>query len=176
MEMPQPKDIAAVQRLLSFSQYLSKFLPNLSDITKPLRECTQKDSEWIWDHAQQDALDTLKKAVSNTPILHYYNLLEEVTLQCDASQFGMGAVLMQNGQPVAYTSRALRLQRLDTLKSKRNCLQSCLLVIILRHTFSGETRCMWRQITSHWSPLCSSHSTVAQKDFRECCLDCRSTT
>ena len=107
MEMPQPKDIAAVQRLLGLYQYLSKFLPNLSDITKPLRECTQKDSEWIWDHAQQDALDSLKKAVSNTPILCYYNLLEEVTLQCDASQFGLGAVLMQNGQPVSYTSRAL---------------------------------------------------------------------
>ena len=107
MEMPQPKDIAAVQRLLGLAQYLSKFLPNLSDITKPLRECTQKDSEWIWDHAQQDALDTLKKAVSNTPILRYYNLLEGVTLQCDASQFGLGAVLMQNGQPVAYTSCAL---------------------------------------------------------------------
>ena len=105
--MPQPKDIADVQRLLRLAQYLSKFLPNLADITKPLRECTQKDSEWIWDHAQQDALDTLKKAVSNTPILRYYNLLEEVTLQCDASQFGLGAVLMQNGQPVAYTSRAL---------------------------------------------------------------------
>ena len=107
MEMPQPKDIAAVQRLLGLTQYLSKFLPNLSDITKPLRECTQKDSEWIWDHAQQDALDTLKKAVSNTPILRHYNLLEEVTLQCDASQLGLSAVLMQNGQPVASTSRAL---------------------------------------------------------------------
>ena len=107
MEMPQPKDIAAVQRLLGLSQYLSKFLPNLSDITNPLRECTQKDSEWIWDHAQQDALDTQKKAVSNTPILRHYNLLVEVTLQCDATQFGLGAVLLQNGQPVAYTSRAL---------------------------------------------------------------------
>ena len=32
---------------------------------------------------------------------------EEVTLQCDASQFGLGAALMQNGQPVAYASRAL---------------------------------------------------------------------
>ena len=107
MEMPQPKDIAAVQRLLGLHQYLSKFLPNLSDITKPLRECTQKDSEWIWDHAQQDTLDTPKKAVSNTPILCYYNLLEEVTLQCDASQIELGAVLMQNGQPVSYTPRAL---------------------------------------------------------------------
>ena len=58
---------------------------------------------WIWDHAQQQALDSLKKAVTNTPVLRYYNLQEEVTLQCDVSQFG----LMQNGQTVSYASRAL---------------------------------------------------------------------
>ena len=43
----------------------------------------------------------------STPILRYYNLKEEVTLQCDASQSGLGAALMQFGQPVAYASRAL---------------------------------------------------------------------
>ena len=40
-------------------------------------------------------------------MLRYYNLKEEVTLQCDASQSGLGATLMQEGQPVAYASRAL---------------------------------------------------------------------
>ena len=45
--------------------------------------------------------------VTRTPVLRYYNLKEEVTLQCNASQSGLGAVLMQNGQPVAYASRAL---------------------------------------------------------------------
>ena len=106
-EMPPPPDVAAVRRLLGLVQYLSKFLPHLSDITKPLRESTQKDTAWVWDHAQQTALDTLKKAVTSTPVLRYYNLADEVTLQCDASQSGLGAAMMQNGQPVAYASRAL---------------------------------------------------------------------
>ena len=44
-EMPKPTDVAAIQRLLGMSQYLSKFLPHLSDITKPLRDLTQKDTE-----------------------------------------------------------------------------------------------------------------------------------
>ena len=107
MEMPQPEDVAAIQRLLGLAQYVSMFLPHLSDITKPLRELTQKDTEWTWGPAQQSALETLKKAVSSTPILRYYNLQEEVTLQCNASQSGLGAAMMQNGQPVAYASRAL---------------------------------------------------------------------
>ena len=104
VDMPPPKDVTAIQRLLGLTQYLSKFLPHLSDITKPLRELTQKDTAWMWDHMHQQALDDLKKAVTNTPVLRYYTLQEEVTLQCDASQTGLGAALMQNGQPVAYAS------------------------------------------------------------------------
>ncbi|MCG8620893.1 MAG: hypothetical protein MJE68_02675 [Proteobacteria bacterium] len=46
MEMPQPEDVAAIQHLLGLAKYLSKFLPHPSDITKPLREVTQKDTEW----------------------------------------------------------------------------------------------------------------------------------
>ena len=82
MAMPQPEDVAAVQRLLGLAQYLSKFLPHLSDITKPLRDLTQKDTEWTWGSAQQKATEMLKKAVSSAPVLRYYNLQEEVTLQC----------------------------------------------------------------------------------------------
>ena len=107
MEMPPPPDVAAVQRLLGMTQYLAKFLPHLSDITKPLWDLTQKSMAWVWDQPQQKALETLKEAVASTPILRYYSLEEEVTLQCDASQSGLGAALMQNGQPVAYASRAL---------------------------------------------------------------------
>lgn len=107
LDMPPPKDVAAVQRLLGLAQYLTKFLPHLSDVTKPLRELTKKEVPWCWDAVQQQAFEKLKKTVSGTPILRYYNVQEEVTLQCDASQSGLGAALMQKGQPVAYASRAL---------------------------------------------------------------------
>ncbi len=98
--VPTPEDGAAVQRLLGFVQYLSKFMPHLSDLTKPLRELTQKEIAWHWG-TQQEALETIKKNVTKTPVLRYYNVKEEVTLQCDASQFGLGAALMQNGQPAS---------------------------------------------------------------------------
>ena len=107
VDMPNPTDVPGVQRLLGLSQYLAKFLPHLSDIMKPLRDLTRNDTEWVWETSQQKALDTLKKAVASTPALRYYNLADEVTIQCDASQSGLGAALMQNGQPVAYASRDL---------------------------------------------------------------------
>ena len=106
-DMLEPTDCASVLRLLVTAQYLSKFLPHLADMMKPLRELTQKDVVWTWGSAQQAALEKLKEAVSSTPVLRYYSLNNEVTLQCDASQSGLGAALMQNRQPVAYASRAL---------------------------------------------------------------------
>ena len=106
-EMPAPTDKLGVQRLLGLAQYLAKFLPHLSDVTKPLRDLMQSDVLWVWNEAQQTAFEKLKEMVTRTPVLRYYNLKEEVTLQCDASQSGLGAALMQNGQPVAYASRAL---------------------------------------------------------------------
>ena len=107
VEMPPPTDVAGVQRLLGMVQYLHKFLPALADMTKPLRELTQKNTEWVWDQPQQDTFEALKQAVASTPVLRYYSLDDEVTLQCDASQHGLGAALLQDGQPVAYASRAL---------------------------------------------------------------------
>ena len=49
----------------------------------------------------------MKKHLSESPVLKYYNVNEEVTIQCEASETGLGAVLMQEGQPVCYASRAL---------------------------------------------------------------------
>lgn len=107
VDMPLPTDKLGVQRLLGLAQYLAKFLPQLSDITKPLRDLTQNDVQFVWEDAQQVAFGKLKDVVTVTPVLQYYNLNEEITLQCDASQTGLGAALLQNGQPVAYASRAL---------------------------------------------------------------------
>ena len=93
VEMPTPTDKAGVQRLRGVAQSLAKFLPHLSDVTIALRELTQKDVLWFWSDAQQAALDKLKDAVTSTPVLCYYNVDEEVALQCDASQSGLSAAL-----------------------------------------------------------------------------------
>ena len=103
-EMLRPEDVKGVQRILGMVQCLGKFLPRLSDITKPLRDLTRQDVEWHWDEPQERAFEQLKEAVSVSPILRYYNLREKVTIQCDVSQHGLGAVLLQGGEPVAYAS------------------------------------------------------------------------
>ena len=62
---------------------------------------------FTWQQQQGEAFSCINNLVTSSPLFRYYNVKEEVTLQCDASNTGIGATLLQAGQPVAYTSRAL---------------------------------------------------------------------
>ena len=106
-EMPAPKDAKAVQRLLGSVNYLAKYVPHLSNIMQPLRRLLDKDTELCWLHTHQQAFDEMKKALTTTQALSYYDVMKPVVIQCDASDSGLGAALLQNGLPVAYSSRAL---------------------------------------------------------------------
>lgn len=120
--MQTPTDVKSLQRLLGFVNYLSKFLPNLSDVCEPLRRLTDKDIEWAWLPQQDAALENIKHLVTHHPVLKYYDLKEEVTLQCDASETGLGAALLQNGQPVAFASRTLTQTEQRYAQIEKECL------------------------------------------------------
>ena len=108
LNMPPPVDRQGVLRLLGMATYLAKFCPNFSSVTAPIRTLLLKETEFIW---QQDvhgvAFDRLKALLVNAPVLAYYNPAQPLTVQSDASQGGIGAVLLQNGRPIEYASRAM---------------------------------------------------------------------
>jgi len=62
---------------------------------------------WQWQHEHDAAFEKVKELVTQAPLLKYHNLEDELTVQCDTSEKGLGAALMQNGQPIAFASRAL---------------------------------------------------------------------
>ncbi len=90
--MDTPTDKAAVQRFLGMATYLAKFIPNFSQLAAPLRVLLEKNTEWHWDLPQQSSFERLKHAITNAPILKYYDMNKEVTIQVDASPNGLGAV------------------------------------------------------------------------------------
>lgn len=73
-----------------------------------LRDLTHKDSEWKWTTEHVEAFLHFKETIVNAPVLKYYNPDEELTVQCDASDTGLGVAFMQRGKPVAFASRVLR--------------------------------------------------------------------
>ncbi|XP_021340552.1 uncharacterized protein K02A2.6-like [Mizuhopecten yessoensis] len=107
VSMPTPDDMPALQRLLGMVNYLSKYIPNMSEITSPLRELLKKDIAWIWDTTHDHALKVIKDVLTAKPVLNFFDQTKPVTIQADASQNGLGACLMQEGKPIAYASRSL---------------------------------------------------------------------
>ena len=106
-EMPTPQNKNDVRRFIGFINYLSKFLPKLSDMCEPLRRLTTDDVTWCWLTTHDEAMNKIKDAVCRDPVLQYFDLTKELVLQADASEKGLGAALMQEGHPIAYASRAL---------------------------------------------------------------------
>ncbi|KAI2656552.1 Retrovirus-related Pol polyprotein from transposon 17.6 [Labeo rohita] len=106
-EMPEPNNATSLQRFLGMVSYMGKFIPNLRDISAPLRQLTHKDTVWFWLQKHQDAFSALKKHLTCPPVLSYYNIDKPVTLTCDSSQFGLGAACLQDNKPIAYASRVL---------------------------------------------------------------------
>ena len=105
-EIPPPEDKPALQRFLGMVNYL-EFIPNLSELTTPLRQLLHKVVVWNWTEHQQNAFDRLKTCISSPPVLHYYDVRQPVTLTCDASQYGLGAACLQEENPMAYASCTL---------------------------------------------------------------------
>lgn len=106
-DMPKPSSKEDVRRFLGFITYLGKFLPNLSGESLPLREILKTDVDFFWDAEQEKAFTRLKLLCSQCPVLKYFDTSVPVEVQCDASSKGLGAVLLQQGHPIAYASRAL---------------------------------------------------------------------
>ena len=52
-------------------------------------------------------IQQFENSITTTPTLKYYNVKDEVIIQCDASKYGLGAVLLQQNRPVAYASKCL---------------------------------------------------------------------
>ena len=107
LEMPRPTDVKSLLLFNGTVQYLAKFLLGLSDMAHPLRQLMRKDAKWVWSETQEKAWSDIKTAISQAPVLRFYSLQDEVTLQCDASDTVLGAVLLQLQQPVSFASRAL---------------------------------------------------------------------
>ena len=107
VDYPVPTNLAELRTFLGMVQYLAKFCQHLSTASQPLRQLEKKEGEWHWQRPQSKAFNEIKDLVTKAPVLRYFDVSKNITIQCDASQYGIGATLLQEGQPVHYANRAL---------------------------------------------------------------------
>ena len=109
---PRPENCTQLRAFLGMINYHGKFMRNLSSILQPLNELLQKDQEFLWSPQCEEGFNNAKESLSSSHVLVHYNPSLPVILESDASQYGIGAVILHlfpNGdeRPIAYASRSL---------------------------------------------------------------------
>ena len=93
-----PNNPTEIQKFLGFTGYYWYFVPNYSQIARPLLHLTKKTTPWEWTNMQQSAFDLLKALMCKAPVLIQPNFKKKFFLQVDASAYGVGTVLSQEGE------------------------------------------------------------------------------
>ena len=109
---PTPENKAQLQSFLGLINYYAKFLPNLSTTLAPVYALLHKKTSWVWGDKEARAFEMAKSQLTTSSILVHYSSDRDLLLACDASPYGVGAVLshrMDDGtdKPIAFASRSL---------------------------------------------------------------------
>ncbi|GJV68776.1 reverse transcriptase domain-containing protein [Tanacetum coccineum] len=104
-----PTTPSKIRSFLGLAGYYRRFIANFSKIAKPLTSLTQKNQKYVWGVEQEEAFQALKNNLCDAPILTLPDGVEDFVVYCDASNQGLGCVLMQRGKVIAYASRQLKI-------------------------------------------------------------------
>ena len=107
LEWDPPTKVTQLRSFLGLVNYYRRFIKSYSAIAAPLIDLLKKGEGWIWSQECQQAFETLKKAITEEPVLSLPDLNKPFELHTDDSDFAIGGVLMQEGHPIAFESRKL---------------------------------------------------------------------
>ncbi len=111
-DAPAPSNVKELRAFLGLVNYYGRFVPHQSTVLAPLYRLLKEQVVWQWGKKEQCAFDECKELLTSDKVLVHYDPQLSLTLACDASAYGIGAVLqhtMPNGEehPIAYASRTL---------------------------------------------------------------------
>jgi hypothetical protein len=97
-----------VRSFLSLAGYYRRFILNFSKIAKPITDLLKKDGKFVWNAKRDEAFQTLKKLLTTSPVLAQLDITKSFNVYYDASDTGLGCVLMQECHVIVYSSHQLR--------------------------------------------------------------------
>ncbi|XP_064469873.1 uncharacterized protein LOC135384605 [Ornithodoros turicata] len=126
LEYPRPHDVKSLQRFLGMVGFYRQFIPHCASLAKPLYELLRKNSQWAWGPRQEEAFRSLSQAIADTAKLWLPDLNKPFVMQTDASDYGLGAVLLQEHDgglcPVGFASRTLSPAEMNYSVTEKECL------------------------------------------------------
>jgi hypothetical protein len=105
-DLPRPKTLKRLRGFLCFTGYYRKFVQNYGKIETLLTSLLKKNA-FTWTSVADHAFQALKDVMCSTLFLSLLDFTKTFILECDASGKGIGAVLMQDGRPLAFTSKQI---------------------------------------------------------------------
>jgi len=111
LQMESPGNVSELRRFMGMANQLGKFSPNLSELSRPLRELLSTRQSWVWGPSQEKSFADIKQELTQPAVLCLYDPDAPVKVSADASSYSLRAVLLQQvgsvWRPVAYASRAM---------------------------------------------------------------------
>ena len=105
LDWPRPTNVSELYGFLGLTGYYQKFVRHYGILSRPLTNLLKK-GQFRWTDATDTAFMLLKQAMTTTPTLAMPNFQQSFTIECDASEEGIGVVLTQHDRPIAFMSRA----------------------------------------------------------------------
>ena len=126
-DWPLPTTVKQLQSFLGFANYYRAFVPQISQICQPLYQLAKKGAVWDWTPRCATAFHAVVESLVNTVMLHHYEDGRPLIVSCDASKYGLGAVLemvQENGNrvPLMFASRLLNLAEQNYSNTEREGL------------------------------------------------------
>ena len=125
---PTPTNIIALHGFLGLTGYYQKFIRNYGSIAAPLTKLLKKDA-FHWNAEADEAFQNLKKVMTQAPVLSLPKFSKQFMIEVDTSGKGLGTVLMQERQPMAFYNKAISGRSLarSTYEKEERSYGNCLL-------------------------------------------------
>lgn len=161
LNLPPPKNVKDVRRIIGIASWYRRFIPNFSALCSPICDLLKKNRKFEWTSECIDAFDRLKELLISAPILTCPDFEKPFVISTDASDFGLGAVLTQNlddGEHViGYSSRSLNKNERRYSTTEKECLAVLFAIEKFRPYVEG----------SHFTVYTDHHSLIWLSNLKD---------
>ena len=166
-EWPIPQNLTELRAFTGLAGYYRRFIEGFSTIAKPLSELTAKDVPFVWTERQQTAFDTLKRKLVSSPILAPPTESGMFTVDTDASNYAMGAVLQQEQEGqlrvIAYASQTFQETELNYCTTRKELAAIIFALKEFSHYLTGRKRFVLRTDHGALTSLFKAKEPVSQQ-------------